>query len=48
MVKRAAGSTYEIIDRNGKISIAGQADISINDCRCLDKVLNFKVVSPGI
>ena len=30
MVKRAAGSTYEIIDRNGKISIAGQADISIN------------------
>lgn len=30
MIKRAAGSSYEIIDKNGKISIAGQADISIN------------------
>lgn len=30
IVKRAKGSSYEIIDRNGKISIAGKADISIN------------------
>lgn len=30
IVKRAVGSSYEIIDRNGKISIAGRADISIN------------------
>jgi uncharacterized protein YcbK (DUF882 family) len=30
MVKRAVGSSYEIIDRNGKIAIAGRADISVN------------------
>ena len=30
MIKRTKGSSYEIIDRNGKISIAGKADISIN------------------
>lgn len=30
VVKRAVGSSYEIIDRNGKIAIAGKADISIN------------------
>jgi len=30
MVKRAIGSSYEIIDRNGKIAIAGRADISVN------------------
>ncbi len=30
MVKRTKGSLYEIIDRNGKISIAGRADISVN------------------
>lgn len=30
VVKRAVGSSYEIIDRNGKISIAGKADISVN------------------
>jgi len=30
MVKRTKGSSYEIIDRNGKISIAGRADISIS------------------
>jgi uncharacterized protein YcbK (DUF882 family) len=30
IVKRAVGSSYEIIDRNGKIAIAGRADISIN------------------
>lgn len=30
IVKRAKGSSYEIIDRNGKIAIAGSADISIN------------------
>jgi uncharacterized protein YcbK (DUF882 family) len=30
MVKRTKGSSYEIIDRNGKISIAGRADISVN------------------
>jgi uncharacterized protein YcbK (DUF882 family) len=30
VVRRTKGSSYEIIDRNGKISIAGKADISIN------------------
>lgn len=30
IVKRTRGSDYEIIDRNGYISIAGKADISIN------------------
>lgn len=30
MVRRIKGSSYEIIDRNGKISILGRADISIN------------------
>jgi len=30
VTKRAFGSSYEIIDRNGYISIAGKADISIN------------------
>jgi len=30
MVRRTRGSSYEIIDRNGKISIAGRADISVN------------------
>ena len=30
VIKRTKGSSYEIIDRNGKISIAGKADISIN------------------
>lgn len=30
VVKRAVGSSYEIIDRNGKIAIAGKADISVN------------------
>ena len=30
IVKRAVGSSYEIIDRNGKIAIAGRADISVN------------------
>lgn len=30
IVKRAKGSSYEIIDRNGKIAIAGSADVSIN------------------
>jgi len=30
LVKRTKGSNYEIIDRNGYISIAGKADISIN------------------
>ena len=29
VIKRAIGSSYEIIDKNGKISIAGQADVSI-------------------
>jgi hypothetical protein len=29
-IKRTKGSSYEIIDRNGKISIAGKADISVN------------------
>lgn len=30
MVRRIKGSSYEIIDRNGKISISGKADISVN------------------
>lgn len=30
IVKRTVGSSYEIIDRNGKIAISGRADISIN------------------
>ena len=30
VVKRSVGSSYEIIDRNGRISIAGKADISVN------------------
>ena len=30
VVMRAKGSKYEIIDRNGKLAITGQADISIN------------------
>lgn len=30
VVKRAKGSSYEIIDKNGKIAIRGQADISVN------------------
>lgn len=30
LVKRTKGSDYEIIDRNGYVSIAGKADISIN------------------
>lgn len=30
VIKRAVGSSYEIIDRNGKIAIAGRADISVN------------------
>ena len=30
VVRRTKGSSYEIIDRNGKISIAGRADISVN------------------
>lgn len=30
VIKRAVGSSYEIIDRNGKISIEGRADISVN------------------
>src|SRR5574343_157459 len=30
VVKRAIGSSYEIIDKNGKISIAGKADVSVN------------------
>jgi uncharacterized protein YcbK (DUF882 family) len=30
VIKRAVGSSYEIIDRNGKIAIAGSADISVN------------------
>ena len=30
VVKRTKGSSYEIIDRNGKIAIAGRADISVN------------------
>lgn len=30
IVKKTRGSSYEIIDRNGKIAIRGQADVSIN------------------
>ena len=30
VIKRTRGSSYEIIDKNGKISIAGRADISVN------------------
>lgn len=30
VVKRTVGSSYEIIDRNGKIAISGRADISVN------------------
>lgn len=30
IVKRTVGSSYEIIDRNGKIAISGRADISVN------------------
>lgn len=30
IVKRSVGSSYEIIDKNGKIAISGRADISIN------------------
>lgn len=30
IVKRAKGSSYEIIDKNGKIAISGKADISVN------------------
>lgn len=30
VIKRTKGSSYEIIDKNGKISIAGRADISVN------------------
>lgn len=30
VVRRTKGSLYEIVDRNGKISIAGKADISVN------------------
>jgi uncharacterized protein YcbK (DUF882 family) len=30
VVKRTIGSSYEIIDRNGKIAISGRADISVN------------------
>ncbi len=30
IIKRAMGSSYEIIDRNGKIAINGKADISVN------------------
>lgn len=30
VIKRTKGSSYEIIDRNGKIAIAGKADISIS------------------
>lgn len=29
-VKRSKGSSYEIVDRNGKIAISGKADISVN------------------
>lgn len=33
LIKRVVGSNYEIIDRNGKLSISGKADISIaGDC----------------
>lgn len=30
VVRRTKGSSYEIIDRNGKIAISGKADISVN------------------
>jgi len=30
VTKRTTGSSYEIIDRNGKIAISGKADISVN------------------
>lgn len=30
VVRRTKGSSYEIIDRNGKIAISGEADISVN------------------
>lgn len=30
VVKRARGSSYEIIDKNGKIAVRGTADISVN------------------
>lgn len=30
IVKRSVGSSYEIIDKNGKIAIEGRADVSIN------------------
>ncbi len=30
VIKRTKGSSYEIIDRNGKIAISGRADISVN------------------
>lgn len=30
ITKRAVGSSYEIIDKNGKIAIAGKADISVS------------------
>lgn len=30
IIKRATGSSYEIVDRNGKIAIAGKADVSVN------------------
>lgn len=30
VVKRTKGSSYEIIDRNGKIAISGSADVSVN------------------
>lgn len=30
IIKRTKGSSYEIIDRNGKIAISGEADISVN------------------
>lgn len=30
VIKRTVGSSYEIIDRNGKIAITGKADISVN------------------
>jgi hypothetical protein len=30
MVKRSKGSSYEIVDKNGKIAISGRADISVN------------------
>lgn len=30
VIRRTKGSSYEIIDRNGKIAISGEADISVN------------------